>query len=72
MIKIEKNVSIPENSKFGAKYPYRQMKVGDSFLYPKGTLPNTARAGAIQMGKRTGWKFIVRMVAQGLRCWRVE
>lgn len=38
MIKIEHNIPIPENRRQGSwriKYPFREMKIGDSILLPK-------------------------------------
>lgn len=74
MIQIDKKIPIPNGAdgKFARKYPFPEMKVGDSFLFPPGTGQHTARSGACQWGKKSGRKFIVRTTKQGLRCWRVE
>jgi hypothetical protein len=54
------------------KYPWRAMKVNDSFLVRdpsiKSTYISTLAANA---GKRLGWKFSVRTTLDGIRVWRI-
>jgi hypothetical protein len=69
---IEKNVPIPKNGLHGRnKYPWREMKVGDSFLFAKDITKATAYANA-HAASRAGLKFLTRRTEKGFRCWRVE
>lgn len=77
--KIEKNVPMPEiHSGKGIfrKYPFRDMKVGDSFFVPKTALSdgsNSVRYAASYFKIRhPGYDFTVRKVENpdGWRIWR--
>lgn len=73
MIKIDKNVPIPNGAgPHGQKYPFPELQVGDSFLFPFATKRRTTQSLAWQWAKKTGRKFIVRKTTEGLRCWRME
>lgn len=68
-IKVEKNIPLPRERK--ALYPWREMKVGDSFLAPVPQRAFTAHASVASM--RTGWKFVTRAVSKtSTRVWRVK
>ena len=72
MIKIEKNVPIPSHR---GKYPFRDMKVGESFYYDNGTsnyqcLYNASRIFCIR--EKIDWKFTVRKEGEGARIWRTK
>jgi len=62
------------------KYPWPDMKVGDSVLIQaeKGEDPyklkRNARASFYYHGKKTGKKFMIRIVQanNGVRIWRIE
>ena len=72
MIKIEKNVPIPQQRE---KYPFRDMKVGESFYYDNGTSPYQCLYNACRMfsHKQKGdWKFTVRKEGEGARIWRTK
>lgn len=77
MIKIEKNVPVSAKiRKLGAyKYPFRQMKLGDSFLFLKGT-KNQAVVNAVLRANLLiapkNQRFIQRMTPKGARCWLVK
>ena len=66
MIKIESGIPMP------AKFPFAEMKVGDSFLVPEGMNKSTVAVYANRHAKKTGTKFTVRKTAEGYRCWRIE
>ncbi len=77
MIKIDKGIEIPpENRGRKAKYPFRDMEVGDSFFIPK---KECASSGALQA---RGIKVLgtgtttVRKVTEkgvyGFRIWRIK
>lgn len=76
MLKIEKNVPIPDAMRFGKprKYPFAEMDVGDSFFAPNVGI--SAMAGSITYAsKRHGKKFATRFLTEngvkGVRVWRV-
>ncbi len=67
MVKIEKNVPIPQ------KWPLEDMNVGDSFEVPDTVKRTTVTVYAARYGKKTGKKFTIRKTQDGkLRCWRIE
>lgn len=65
-MKIESNVPLP------SKFPFAQMKVGDSFLAPPDINRTSVSVSAKRFGTKHGMKFTVRKVEQGFRCWRTE
>jgi hypothetical protein len=73
-IAVDKKVPMPEHPRreAGAKYPWRQMKVGDSFLFPADIKIGKAAALATGFGKAIKGKFSCRTTDEGVRCWRVE
>ena len=79
-IKIDKGVPIPPPFIGVARYPWRTMEIGDSFLYPlrpgkeMQALRRDASAHAASTGKRIGRKFRLRTLEgeAGVRVWRIE
>jgi len=74
MVKIDKGIPIPEPRKGGRrgeKYPWREMSVGDSFLFD-GDESSKATCAASSAGIRLGRKFTTRKTAEGYRIWRIE
>lgn len=70
-MKIDNNVPIPKTR--SAKYPFRDMAVGDSVFFdnePKGSQSNPAVA-ANAWGRMVGKKFSARTEGNGVRIWRV-
>lgn len=76
-IKIDKNISIPDlpprrgGDGRPAKYPWKHLKVGDSFILPAPNLPN-ARAHASAASIRYGKRFVVRKHRGEFRVWRTQ
>ena len=70
MIKIEKNVSLPQIKN---KYPWDKMKVGDSFAVDKAAI-NNLHSNANYYLKKTKlkWKFTMRKNGDGVRVWRIK
>ncbi len=56
------------------KYPFKEMKVGQSFFIPEPAFQQVARirASASSYGKRTGMKFAIVRDGNGYRCGRIE
>lgn len=75
-IQIERGVPVPAKKWSGtgrrAVYPWREMEVGDSFIFRKKTKKSTAFSLAYRAGKMGGRKFIIRTMAEGIRCWRMS
>ncbi len=72
-IKIEHGVPIPPHGNMGharSKYPWAEMKVGDSFFAP--VKRTTLASAATDAGKRLGWKFKTAHEGSGSRVWRVS
>jgi hypothetical protein len=65
MISIEHGVALPET---GAKYPFKDMKVGDSFFVPGAT----GRSTLYSCARHYGVAVAVRRVDGGLRVWRIK
>lgn len=75
MLKVEKNIPIPARTKTGGRkplYPWGKMEVGDSFAFPKTTKKTTASSLAYRQGKMNHKKFAIRVMAEGIRCWRTD
>ena len=76
MFSVESGVVMPPPSKKGrpTKYPFRQMKVGDSFFVPDENgkkMRDVVGASTANWGKAHGAKFSCRSVDGGTRVWRV-
>ena len=79
MYEIEKNVPMPE-SKGGPgarKYPFANMKKGDSFFIADGGEPYKTQSRIVQAASRgaakmNGAKFTTRLAKGGVRVWRIE
>ena len=68
LFKVEEKIPI---SWFYRKYPFKDMKVGDSFVVsPENVF--SVRSTSCEYGKRYGWKFSTRRVSRTeYRCWRI-
>jgi len=67
-IKIENKIAIPSKP---SKFPWAELKIGDSFLCPSGH-ESAFRSNVCVASKRLGIKLTVRKTPEGLRVWRVE
>ena len=65
-IKIETGFPVPIRTR--AKYPWAEMKVGDSFFVPV-KVPSDINITGARLN--TGFKFVRRTVDGGVRVWRV-
>ena len=75
MFEVESDIPIPRSGMGRPKYPWPDMKVGDSFFVPNrpdGSRPAVSSAASYQMG-RSGKKatYSTRKEAGGVRIWRV-
>jgi hypothetical protein len=75
MYKIEDAIPIPKGlrKRGPSKYPWLELKVGQSFLVPLGNI-NNLRSVASNAGKKYNRKFTAREIKseQGVRVWRVK
>jgi len=72
-MEIDKNIPIPQAMN-KAKYPWRKMEVGDSFLFSKKSdLKNLKHASSLAgaASRRMGIKFSCRKTNEGIRVWRI-
>ena len=66
-MKVDKNIPLPR------KFPFADMKVGDSFAVPVDIKRPAVTVAAMRFGRKHGMKFTVRQVAdKTFRCWRIE
>jgi len=68
MIQIDHDIPVPD-SKYRTKYPWNQMKVGDSFC---AQLTENQRKGLHSCAKRAGIKITTRTTEEGIRVWRIN
>lgn len=83
MFKIEKDIPAPLNARGApAKYPFRQMGVGDSFAIPasdngfyrrkNGVRGHSVQAASWYYSQKMGFKFTTRLLPDGsCRVWRI-
>jgi hypothetical protein len=73
MIAIEKGVAVPSGARWRNRYPWADMVVGDSFVFPPGIARTSASNIARGAGARYGRVFKIHaMDGGGYRCWRIE
>lgn len=66
-MQVEPNIPIPK------RYPFAQMKPGDSFVIPNEIARNTVSVAAMRYGRAHGCRFTTRTMPDGtIRCWRIE
>ena len=72
-IAIQKGIPVPKRA-FGrtCRYPWHEMEVGDSFLFPVNVSPSFCYGAASRASQTYGKKFVVRKTTEGFRCWRVQ
>ncbi len=71
---LSSNIDMPERStKAGkSKYPFKDMKVGESVFFEGKTSLDKECVYAYNYGRKAGKKFSARSVAGGVRIWRIE
>ncbi len=74
VVELDKNVPLIKKVHSGrpSKYPWREMKVGDSFLFPKGLSVSAAYAATRYAKNGMGIKVTIRQTDEGLRVWRIK
>lgn len=69
MIQVDRGIPLPK-SKVTHSYPWDELQIGDSFLFPPEIDREGAGARASAQAKRRGWKLTTRVTPKGIRCWR--
>lgn len=59
----------PRTGRF-AKYPFPEMAVGESILFPTTERVRAKAAAGIYKRRHPGWNFTARKVPEGQRIWR--
>jgi len=85
MIKIDKDIPIPEFSTKASKYPFRQMEIGDSFFveFPKEatnrelkktqcSILGSSRCRRFKDGRKFNSQIVNMINLKGVRCWRIK
>lgn len=71
---IEDNVPVPSSyvCRGNTKYPFLEMKIGQSFVFQPGEKLRSFRSCASSFGQRNNMKFTVQKQDDGsYRCWRI-
>lgn len=71
MYKIERNIPVPSRTGRPSKYPFKDMKIGDSFAAPS-SLTSSVKTCAFRFAKNKGGKFSFRVHDGKVRCWRIK
>jgi hypothetical protein len=66
-VKIDHDVPMPQSIH---KYPWDEMKIGDSFLAPVKSLGSMASLCSRKKAEK-GWQYRLRQTPEGIRVWRV-
>lgn len=70
MVKIESGVAAPAGRN---RYPWKELKKGDSFAIPKGMTLSSFSGIVSNQGKRDGRTYRVGKDDKGkIRCWRIK
>ena len=69
---FEQNVPVPRARGGAKRYPFSQLKVGDSVLQPYATPEDAQRAlkAAYRVAEYHGWRITSRKLPEGVRIWR--
>lgn len=67
LVKIEKNVPMPTDTR--SRYPWDEMEIGDSFIYPRKDVHQYA---SVMSKRRSPKKYVGRTIDGVNRIWRVE
>jgi len=75
-VRVDKGIKMPSpDMTHGGRrsiYPWRDMEIGDSFLFPETMSSTVASSYAATAGKNMNRKFATRKIGRRVRCWRIE
>lgn len=72
----QRRAGTPVGHTYGSKYPFDEMEVGDSILFPgkqarhMGSILNTANSWCVH--RNYEWMFCTRLMEDGVRLWRTH
>lgn len=71
--KVERGIPCPSvEAGMGVRYPFRQMEIGDSFVFPS-SLKANVHAAVSRIRAKTSKRFKTLKISEThCRCWRVE
>ena len=73
MFCVECGIKIPKPSRKVVKYPFREMKIGDSFFVDsEGRRGKAHQAAKMFRSRNKEYKFLVEYENNGIRIWRVK
>ena len=67
---IEKGIVVPK--RWGSKYPFEEMEVGDSFFAKANSGSLLTMAKYFIKKNKNDWKFVSRKEGDGVRIWRTK
>ena len=67
-IKIDRKIPPPPPRN---RYPFDQLKIGDSFALPVSEATRL-RSAASNAASKLGWRFTVSINGEEVRCWRIS
>jgi hypothetical protein len=70
-IDIDKGVPMPSDTRVRNRYPYKLLRVGESF-FVKGIALQSMYNTNFRWGRKLSRRFIARSEDGGVRVWRVE
>jgi hypothetical protein len=71
-MKIDRHIPVPPEADARQRYPFPDMKIGDSFLVLEADWIKNLRSAAYMYAKRhPGVRFTIRKYGEGWRLWRV-
>ena len=71
-VKVDKGVPLPKSGKGVPKYPWDDLKVGDSFIIKKCSRVSIAYRNGLGNGKKFVSRTVVENGKKVIRVWRVE
>ena len=70
---IEKNIPVSNSIHHRTKYAFRQMNVGDSFMFPVNILPRVRTASSWFAKRNPEYRFTIKRINDSYaRLWRIE
>lgn len=69
---IESGFEAPEIRYLRSRYPFRQMKIGDSFFVPELQAHKVRTAASYFHCRNREFSFVTRQEKGGVRVWRVK
>lgn len=71
-MKLDKNIPVPGGVDYRERYPFPDMRVGDSFMVLDASWIKNLRSAAYMYSRRhPGTRFTCRRFGEGWRLWRV-